>query len=235
MGNEVITEEKLAMMIDHTQLKAYATYSDIEKLCKEAKEYGFGHVSVNPCHVSRCARLLRGTDVKVDSVIGFPLGAMRPEVKAFEAMRAVEDGADEVDMVINIGALKSGDYDLVKRDIRGVVKAARGRVVKVIIEACYLTDEEKVKACELAREAGASFVKTSTGFGPGGATVHDVKLMRKAVGRDMGVKAAGGIHTAEEAIAMIEAGADRIGASRSVQIMEGYRKLMALIKAGKLK
>ena len=219
--------EELARYIDHTNLRPYATREDIMKLCDEAIEYNFYAVCVNPYRVKLAKDYLREkkADVKVASVIGFPLGATPTEVKVFEAEKALEDGADELDMVINIGALKDKDYDYVKRDIGEVVKVAheRGAKVKVIIETCYLTEEEKVKACELAKEAGADFVKTSTGFGTGGATVEDVRLMRRVVGPDMGVKAAGGIRTFQKAVEMIEAGANRIGASSSVRIMESAR------------
>lgn len=212
----------VASMIDHTLLKPDATKAQITKLCEEAKQYGFASVCINPTNVSLASSLLAGTPVKVCSVIGFPLGATTPTAKAAETRDAISNGADEVDMVMNVGALKSGDYDLVKRDIEAVVGAARGKaLVKVILEAALLTDEEKVRACLLAKTAGADFVKTSTGFGPGGATADDVRLMRKAVGPDMGVKAAGGIRDLESARKMIEAGASRIGASASVAIVTG--------------
>jgi len=218
----------IAKYIDHTNLKPYASAEDIKKLCDEAIEYGFYAVCVNPYRVKLARDYLKekNADVKVASVIGFPLGATPTEIKVAEAKKALEDGADELDMVINIGALKDKDYDYVRNDIAEIVKVAheKGAKVKVIIETCYLTDEEKVKACELAKEAGADFVKTSTGFGTGGATVEDVKLMRKMVGPEMGVKAAGGVHTYEQALAMIEAGATRIGASHGVQIVEGARR-----------
>jgi len=215
----------LASYIDHTNLKAFATREDIKKLCDEAKEHGFYAVCVNPYRVKDAAEFLKGSDVKVASVVGFPLGATFTETKVQETIMAIKNGASEIDMVINIGALKDGDYELVEKDIREVVNAAHsmGAIVKVIIETCYLSDEEKRKACELARKAGADFVKTSTGFGSSGAKVEDVRLMREVVGEEMGVKAAGGIHTAEEAIAMIEAGATRIGASRSVDIIKSLR------------
>jgi len=219
-----ITFEKLAKMIDHTVLKPTLTRDEFIKHWQEVRKFNFGAISVNPCFTSLAAKLVKETDVKVDTAIGFPLGATTPEVKAFEARNAVENGAHEIDMVINIGALRSGDHELVKRDIEGVVKAAKGRVVKVIIESGFLTDEEKKRACELAKEAGADFVKTSTGFAIGGATIHDVKLMRKIVGEDLGVKAAGGIHHFEDAVAMIDAGADRIGTSASIQIMKELEK-----------
>ena len=216
-----ITKEKLSKMIDHTLLEPSAAYEKIEKLCKEALTYGFFSVCVNPFHAARAAKLLNGSDVKVCCVVGFPFGATTPEVKAFETRNAIENGAQEIDMVINIGALRSKDYELVKKDIQAVVEAARGATVKVIIEAGFLTDEEKVKACELAKEAGAHFVKTSTGFGPMGALPSDVKLMRKIVGDEMGVKAAGGIRDFRDALRLIEAGANRLGTSASIPIVEG--------------
>lgn len=190
-------------------------------LIEEATEHDFASVCVNPTWVAFAAQALKGTDVKVCTVIGFPLGANTPEVKAFEAEDAIQNGADEIDMVINIGALKSQDYELVEKDIRAVVEAAKGTLVKVIIETCLLTDDEKVKACQIAQKAGADFVKTSTGFSIGGATVADVALMRKTVGPNMGVKASGGARSYEDALAFIKAGATRIGASSGVAIMEG--------------
>ena len=210
-------------MIDHTLLKPEATYAQIAQLCDEARQYGFASVCVNATHVKRCAERLAGSPVKVCAVVGFPLGATVPEVKAYEAQQAIEDGATEIDMVINVGALKSKDNDLVARDIGAVVRTARasGALVKVIIEAALLTDEEKATACQLAKEAGADFVKTSTGFGPGGATARDVELMRRAVGPRVGIKAAGGIRTREDAEMMVAAGATRIGASESVKIVTG--------------
>ncbi len=213
----------LAKTIDHTLLKPDATQDQIAQLCFEARKYSFASVCVNPTWVELCAKLLEGSSVKVCSVIGFPLGANMPEVKAFETQEAIDHGATEIDMVINIGALKARDLDLVAGDIRGVVTAAHahGALVKVIIEAVLLTDEEKTIACLLAKEAGADFVKTSTGFASGGATVHDVELMRKAVGPEMGVKAAGGVRTYEDAEKMIRAGATRIGASAGVKIVQG--------------
>jgi deoxyribose-phosphate aldolase len=214
--------ERMASMIDHTVLKPATSREDIEKLCEEARRFRFASVCVNPCYVPLCAQMLRMTSVKVCTVVGFPLGANRSEVKAFETERAISDGAQEVDMVINVGALKSKDHELVESDIRAVVDKCRSIVVsKVIIEAALLTDEEKVTACTLAKAAGADFVKTSTGFGPGGATAHDVALMRGVVGEDMGVKAAGGIRDVETAEEMIAAGASRIGASASVKIVGG--------------
>ncbi len=213
---------ELAKYIDHTLLKADATKDKIEKLCEEAKEYGFASVCVNPAWVPLAAELLKGSEVKVCTVIGFPLGATTPEVKRFETENAIQNGAEEVDMVINIGALKSGDDELVKKDIQAVVEAAKGKaLVKVIIETCLLTEEEKVKACKLSVEAGADYVKTSTGFSTGGATVEDIKLMRETVGPELGVKASGGVRTREDALAMIEAGATRIGASSGIAIVKG--------------
>ena len=208
----------LASYIDHTLLKADATEAQITRLCAEAREHRFASVCVNPRWVALCAQLLAGSGVRVCTVIGFPLGASSSAIKAAEARQAVADGADELDMVISVGDLKAGNYEFVRTDIRGVVKAAEGRTVKVIIEACLLTDEEKSLACKLAMAAGADFVKTSTGFSTGGATVADVKLMRAAVGPNFGVKAAGGIRTRQDALAMIEAGANRIGASAGIAI-----------------
>lgn len=211
---------ELARMIDHTDLKANTTKEAILKLTKEAKEYHFASVCVNPTWVELASRELKGTDVKVCTVIGFPLGANTKETKIFEAADAIAKGAEEVDMVINIGKLKDGDYDYVESEIAGVVEAAKGKaLVKVIIETCLLTDEEKKKACTLAVNAGANFVKTSTGFSTGGATVEDVALMRQTVGDAVGVKASGGIHSRQEALAMIEAGATRIGASAGIAIV----------------
>ena len=212
---------KLNKYIDHTLLKPDASQEQIETLIEEAKKYDFASVCVNPTWVSFAAQALKATDVKVCTVIGFPLGANTPELKAFETSDAIQNGANEVDMVINIGALKSRNFDLVERDIRAVVEAAKGTLVKVIIETCLLTDDEKVKACQIAQKAGADFVKTSTGFSTGGATVADVALMRKTVGPDMGVKASGGARSYEDALAFIKAGVTRIGASSGVAIMEG--------------
>jgi deoxyribose-phosphate aldolase len=219
----VIPEDKsFAKMIDHTLLKPEATADMIAQLCFEARKYQFASVCVNPTHVKLCAELLRDTDVKVCTVIGFPLGATATEVKVFETNNALENGATEIDMVINIGALKAGDNQLVARDIREVVTTAHaaGALVKVIIETALLNDEEKVVACLLAKEAGADFVKTSTGFSSGGATVHDVALMRQTVGPDLGVKAAGGIRTHEDAEQLVAAGATRLGASAGVKIIQ---------------
>lgn len=212
-------KKTIAAMIDHTLLKPEATPAQIEKLCAEAAEYHFASVCVNPVYIPLAARLLKGTGVKACCVVGFPLGAIAPEQKAAEAASCAAMGAEELDMVIHVGAAKAGDWALVQRDIEGVVKAAAGHTVKVIIETCLLTDEEKVKACEAAKAAGAHFVKTSTGFSTGGATTHDIALMRKTVGPEMGVKASGGIRDYETAMAMIEAGANRIGASAGIAIV----------------
>jgi deoxyribose-phosphate aldolase len=219
-----ISREELAKIIDSTNVKAIATRSEIETLCKEAVQYGFRCAVVNPVYVKLAAKLLKGSNVKVCSTVGFPFGVSLPEIKALEAVKAVEDGAEELDMVINLSALKSGDYEFVKRDIAAVVdvkRLSKEITVKVIIETAYLTKDEKIIACKLVKEAGADFVKTSTGFFGGGATVEDVRLMRQTVGKDMGVKAAGGIRTYTDAAAMIEAGANRIGTSTAVAIIKG--------------
>jgi deoxyribose-phosphate aldolase len=215
--------QNITGIIDHTLLKADATEEQITVLAQEAKEYSFASVCVNPTWVKKATELLKGApEVKVCTVIGFPLGATTSAVKAFETTNAIENGADEVDMVINIGALKDKNYDLVQSDIQAVVDAAKGKaLVKVIIETALLTDEEKAKVSELAVKAGADFVKTSTGFSTGGATVEDVALMRRTVGPDVGVKASGGVRGLEDAKAMIEAGATRIGASSGVSIAKG--------------
>jgi deoxyribose-phosphate aldolase len=210
-------------MIDHALLKPEATAADIEKLCDEAKQHSFYSVCVNPTYVVQCKALLRGSPVKLCCVVGFPLGAQSPQIKAMEARKAIRDGAGEIDMVINIGALKSKDEALVLRDIRAVVEACKdGRALsKVIFETALLTDEEKVRACELSMKAGADYVKTSTGFASGGATADDIALMAKTVApKKLGVKASGGIRTYDDAVRMIEAGATRIGASASVKILE---------------
>ncbi|WP_310551655.1 deoxyribose-phosphate aldolase [Paenibacillus glufosinatiresistens] len=214
---------QLSRMIDHTLLKADARKEDIVKLAEEAKLYKFASVCVNPAWVSVASEVLKDTpEVKVCTVIGFPLGASTPETKAYETSDAIAKGAGEVDMVINIGALKSGDDALVQRDIAAVVEAAKGKALtKVIIETCLLTDEEKVRACELAVQAGADYVKTSTGFSTGGATKEDIALMRRTVGPDIGVKASGGVRSAEDALIMIGAGATRIGTSGGVAIAKG--------------
>jgi len=217
--------QELAKHIDHTILKPDTTSEDVQRLCAEAKEYGFATVFVPSCYIRLAASLLRKSGVKVGAAVGFPLGWATTQTKMFEARQAVKHGAREVDMVINIGALKSGDHDLVKKDIRKVVgTVGKKATVKVILETGLLTDAEKVKACELAEQAGAHFVKTSTGTGHGGATVEDVNLMRQTVGTRLGVKAAGGIRTCEQARALLEAGADRIGTSAGVQIVSGARK-----------
>lgn len=218
-----MNRKELAAMMDHTLLKAVATPEQIKKVCEEAKEIGAASVCVNPCNVKLVSEALKGSSVKVCTVIGFPLGANTPEVKAFETKDAISNGAQEVDMVINIGALLAGDTDIVYQDIRKVVEAANGTTVKVIIETCYLDDEQKKQACEAAMKAGADFVKTSTGFGTGGANAHDVALMRSVVGSKLKVKASGGIHTYEEAMDVVEASADRLGVSASLAILEGAR------------
>jgi len=211
----------LARMIDHTLLRPDATTGEIETLCREAAHYGFASVCVNSCHVSLCATLLAGSPVKVCATIGFPLGAMSTGAKVQESRTALDDGARELDMVINIGMLKSGNLAYVEEDIRAVVQTAhpRGALVKVILETGLLKDEEKIAACTIAQRAGADFVKTSTGFGHGGASIADVALMRKTVGASLGVKASGGIRTREDALAMVAAGATRIGASAGVRIL----------------
>jgi len=220
-GADVPTD--LAGFIDHTLLRPDATAAEIDRMCAEAIEYGFASVCVNPTWTKRVAEALRGSRVVACVVVGFPLGATMPEIKAMEARRALRDGAREIDMVLNVGALKSGDHDLVLRDVAGVSEACRevGAVCKVILETALLTDEEKVIASRLASDGKADFVKTSTGFGPGGATVYDVALMREAVGPEMGVKASGGIRSADDVRQMIAAGATRIGASAGVEIVTG--------------
>jgi len=216
-------DESIARMIDHTLLKPDGTKQQVEELCAEAKQYSFASVCINPSYVKLCAQLLRDTTVKVCTVIGFPLGATSTQAKSFETEQAIRDGAREVDMVINVGMLKSGEYDFVERDIAAVTSTAHkfDVLTKVIIETGLLTDEEKVKACILAKRAKADFVKTSTGFAKGGATAGDIALMRRVVGPDLGVKASGGVRTLEQAKALIESGADRIGASASVKIVTG--------------
>ena len=212
----------VAHLIDHTLLKPEATEDQVAQLCYEARKYNFAAVCVNPNWVRLCKQLLLGSPVKVASVVGFPLGAHSTETKVFETAQAIKDGAEEIDMVMNIGAMKSGDFAVVQRDIHAVVEVAHplGAIVKVIIEAALLSDDEKVKACELAKAAGADFVKTSTGFGPGGATAHDVALMRRVVGPAIGVKAAGGIKDLKSVDEMVAAGATRIGASAGVKIVQ---------------
>jgi deoxyribose-phosphate aldolase len=221
-GSMFMATTNVAAMIDHTLLKPEATRQQIESLCQEAKEYKFASVCVNPTWVSTAKELLAGSGVMVCTVIGFPLGATTSETKAFETKNAIENGAEEVDMVINIGALKDHNDELVEKDIRAVVEAAKGKAhTKVIIETSLLTKEEKVRACELSVKAGADFVKTSTGFSTGGATAEDIALMRKTVGSDVGVKASGGVRNTEDVQKMIEAGATRIGASSSIAIVNG--------------
>lgn len=213
------TKSDLAKTIDHTVLKAIATEQQVRELCAEARANNFASVCVNPCWVPLCAKALAGSPVLVCTVVGFPLGANASAIKAEETKLAIAQGAQEIDMVINLGAAKAGDWKTVEDDIRAVVKAAAGVTVKVIIETCYLTDAEKVRACEASEKAGAQFVKTSTGFGTGGATAEDIKLMRSTVGDRMQLKASGGIRSYHDAIKMLEAGADRIGASSSVTIV----------------
>jgi deoxyribose-phosphate aldolase len=207
-------------LFDHTILKADATRKDVKRVCDEAMAYSFCSVCVNSYYVPYVANLLHGSDVKICSVVGFPLGAMSTRAKALEAKIAVMDGADEIDMVINVGALKDRDYSVVLEDIKAVKEACGENILKVIIETCLLTDDEKVKACELAKEAGADFVKTSTGFSSAGAKVEDVRLMRETVGPDMGVKASGGIHDKEFAKELVDAGANRLGTSATIEIVE---------------
>lgn len=210
----------IAKYIDHTILKPEATTEDVKRLCKEAREYNFASVCVNGCYAKLVSTELAGTEVKTCVVVGFPLGAMTKEAKAFETTQAIENGATEIDMVINVGALKEKNYEFLKEDIEAVVNASKGKaLVKVIIETCLLTDEEKVKACEIAKEAKADFVKTSTGFSTGGATKEDIALMRKTVGPESGVKASGGVRDFKTAMDMINAGASRIGASASIAIV----------------
>lgn len=216
---EKLSKKEIANYIDHTALKPDTTIMDIGKLCDEADKYNFASVCINPYFVKLCSDKLKNSEVKICTVIGFPLGANSTETKIAEVKQAIKDGADELDMVINIGALKSKKYDFVLEDIKAVVKNSEDKCVKVILETCLLTDDEKIKACELSKEAGADFVKTSTGFSTGGATVSDVKLMKKTVGETMKVKASGGIHSYNEAVGMIEAGASRLGASAGVKIV----------------
>ena len=215
--------ENINKYIDHTILKTFATEADIEKLCSDAAKYDFASVCVNPYNVSLAKRLLKGTNVNVCTVIGFPLGANKTETKVFEAKEALKDGCDEFDMVINVGALRYGNYDYVYNDIKSVVDAADGKVVKVIIETFFLTDEEKIKAVELSCKAGAAFVKTCTGFNEGIATVEDVKLMKAHVSNGVKVKASSGIRTYEDAVKLIEAGAERLGTSSGAKIIEGNK------------
>jgi deoxyribose-phosphate aldolase len=221
----VESPEKIAKIIDHTNLKADTRVKDIKKLCIDAKNYGFASVCVNPANVELCAEFLKESDVNICTVISFPLGANTSKIKFFETKDALQHGADEIDMVMNIGALKSGLNDTVKTDIEGVVTAAEGKIVKVIIETALLTKEEKILACEIVKDAGADFVKTSTGFGHSGATVEDIVLIRKTVGPQMGIKASGGIRSIKTVFDMVKAGATRIGTSSGVKIMEELFKL----------
>lgn len=216
-----LTQSALAALIDHTLLKPEATREDISRLCREALEHKFASVCVQPFRVAQAAEILAKSPVKVCTVIGFPLGANRAEIKALEAVRACADGALELDMVLNIGALKDGNWAVIKTEIESVVRAAQERIVKVILETALLTPKEIVTACEVSRDAGAMYVKTSTGFGPGGATIEAVKLMKKTVGEDMGVKASGGIRDLKALEAMVDAGANRIGTSHGVAILRG--------------
>ena len=212
--------ESIVSYIDHTLLQSWATKSDIKKLCDEAKQYKFKSVCVNPYNVAYAVEILKNTGINICMVIGFPLGATTPEIKAQETIQTETQGAVEFDMVINVGAMKAGDYNFVKTDIEGVVKAAKGKVVKVIIETMLLTDEEKIKACEISKQAGAGFVKTCSGFTEGGATVEDIRLMRQSVGTEMGVKASGKIRSLEKALTLINAGATRLGVGAGVEIAE---------------
>lgn len=219
------TPADMAKYIDHTYLKPEASVNEIRKICDEAKKYHCASVCVNPSYIQYVAQQLEGSGVTPCCVIAFPFGTSTPEAKAFEASDAASKGAREIDMVINVGAIKSGDWLLVKRDIEGIVNAVKGRAkVKVIIEACLLTDEEKVKACTVAKLAGAAFVKTSTGYSTGGATVEDVRLMRETVGPEMGVKASGGVRTYDDAVAMLKAGANRLGCSSTMKIVSGVKE-----------
>jgi len=229
-----ISPQSVAKYVDHTLLKPQASLEDVRKVCDEAKQYNFASVCVNPSYIKFVAEQLAGSGVTPCVVVGFPLGATPPEVKAEETKAVVNNGAKEVDMVINVGAVKSGDWSLVQRDIEAVVNAARGRAdVKVIIETCLLTDEEKVKACTVSKQAGADFVKTSTGFSTGGATVEDVRLMRQTVGPVMGVKASGGVKTFADAVAMVEAGATRLGTSSGAAIVSGEGEQSNCINCGR--
>jgi len=229
-----LTESQIARLIDHTLLKPEASRDDIQKLCDEALDYGFASVCVNPWNVAQAAELLHDSNVRVCTVVGFPLGATLPMVKAVEAREAIKAGAQEIDMVTNIGALKSGQEALAEADIRGVVEESHrgGALCKVILETALLTNEEKVRGSLLAKKAGADFVKTSTGFGPGGATMDDVRLIRKTVGSGTGIKAAGGVRTLNDLQEMVEAGATRIGSSSGVKIVEEFRRAAPPSSAG---
>lgn len=219
-----ITREELAGMIDHTNLSAYTTKESIKKLCDEAENYGFHSVTINPYYTKLCGKHLEGKNIAINPVVGFPLGQTTTEVKVFETKKAIEDGAKEIDMVMNIGGFRDKDYDFVKKDIEAVVNAADKKIVKVIIETSYLTYEEVIKASEIVKKSGADYVKNGTGFGAYGSNIPHIYLMRKAVGEDFGVKAAGGIHSFRDAARMVAAGADRIGASGSLGIMDSYEK-----------
>ncbi|MCD8179334.1 MAG: deoxyribose-phosphate aldolase [Tannerellaceae bacterium] len=223
-----LSVKKLAGMIDHTFLKPFGTAADIEKLCEEARKYEFAMVAINPAEVETCAELLKDSPVRVGAAIGFPLGQTTRECKAFETRDAIQKGATEIDTVINIRALQKGYIDLVRSEIEDMVAICKpaGVICKVILETCYLTDEEKEIVCRISKEAGVDFVKTSTGFGTAGATVHDIALMRRVVGPEIGVKASGGVRDLESALAMIEAGATRIGTSSGVSIVEAYIELL---------
>lgn len=226
--NTNLSVEQLAAMIDHTFLKPYGNKSDIIKLCEEARNYGFAMVAINPAEVETCVELLKGSNVRVGAAIGFPLGQNTVETKAFETRDAIEKGATEIDTVINVRALQKDEIGIVRREIEDMVSICRpkGIICKVILETCYLTDEEKETVCRIAKQAEVDFVKTSTGFGTAGATVHDIALMRKIVGEEIGVKASGGVRDLETALAMIEAGATRIGTSSGVAIIEAYKSLL---------
>jgi deoxyribose-phosphate aldolase len=227
MDNQTLTPEKLAGMIDHTFLKPYGSPYDIEKLCQEARDYGFAMVAINPSEVDNCVQLLKGSPVRIGAAIGFPLGQSTSSVKEFEIQDSIARGAGEIDMVINIRALQAGNHRLVQDEISAMVRVCKRYHVisKVILETCYLTNDEKRLVCQMALSAGADFVKTSTGFGPAGATVEDVRLMRSEVGDQIGIKAAGGIRTLETALAMVAAGATRIGTSSGVSIIDDFRTL----------
>lgn len=219
-----LTKEELARMIDQSLLRPNATEDDIVRFCNEAKRYRFGAIAVNPAYLELAAELLRGSGIRLVASVAFPLGASTLDVKTFEIEDAIKRGADEVDMVLNIGAIKSGKYEITREEMKALVAAAQGKTTKVILETCFLSKEEIIQTCLLAKEAGVDFVKTSTGFGPSGATEDVVRLMRQTVGSDVGVKAAGGIKTFEDALRMIEAGANRIGTSSGVTILAGYRE-----------
>ena len=224
---EQLSIKQLSGMIDHTFLKAFGTEEDIKKLCDEARSYQFAMVAINPAEVTTCAKLLTGSGVRVGAAIGFPLGQTTTECKAFETKDAIDKGATEIDTVINVRALQKGQTDIVKREIEDMVSICKpvGVICKVILETCYLTDEEKETVCRIAKEAGVDFVKTSTGFGTAGATVHDIELMRRIVGKSIGVKASGGVRDLKAALSMIKAGATRIGTSSGVSIIESYKEL----------